>query len=381
MIQKLSVPKRLEQKLRSLPPWIFRTDLDHSLSNGELVLLVDGKNKGLAFGLADSGDISIRVLGRSPRQIRTILEQRIQQAHSLRTRFGPRDTNCFRLLNGEGDGLSGIIADVYDSTIVLRLYSKCWLPYLDTIVSTLAQLPSVARVYRKFGVRNVDGRKGGVTLLGEELPDQILVKEHGIIFLVRPKKGQKTGLFLDQREHRKIIGSMSKDKLVSNLFAYNGGFSIYAAMGGAKRVYSVDIAAQALEDAKEIFRLNGINPDKHVFEATDAFKWRSPEPMDIFICDPPSLSKGKHSDSNAQKAYQDLATNCAKQVSKGNILATASCTARLTNKEWERSIINGVRSHGQWSWLWRSYEPLDHPTMLEHFEARYLKFALLHRRQ
>jgi 23S rRNA (cytosine1962-C5)-methyltransferase len=381
MIHKLSAPKKLEHKLRSIPPWIFRHMVDHTLDDGELVLLVDSKNKGIVFGLADSGDISIRVLGRSPRQIRGILEQRIQQAHQLRTRFGPPKTNCFRLINGEGDGLSGLIVDVYDNTVVLRLYAKCWIPYLDIIVDILSKLPNTTRVYRKFGVRNVDGRKGGITLLGSELPDHLLVKEHGITFLVRPKKGQKTGLFLDQREHRKIIGGMSKDKLVSNLFAYNGGFSIYAAMGGAKRVYSIDIAARALDDAKEIFRLNGINPDKHVFEATDAFQWKSPESMDIFICDPPSLSKGKHSDSNAQKAYQDLAANCAKQVAKGNILATASCTARLTSKEWERSIINGVRSQGQWSWLWRSYEPMDHPTMLEHFEARYLKFALLHRRQ
>ena len=381
MIQKVQVPKKLEHKLRSLPPWIFRSAIDHGISAGEPVLLVDSKNKGVAFGLADSGDISIRVLGRSPRQISTILTQRIEQAHQMRTRFGPPDTDCFRLINGEGDGLSGIIVDVYAATAVLRLYSTCWLPFIDRIVGILSSLPNIERVYRKYGVRNVDGKKGGVTLHGKKLPEFLLVKEHGIQFLVRPKKGQKTGLFLDQREHRRIIGNMANNKLVSNLFAYNGGFSIYAAMGGAKRVYSIDIAAQALEDAKEIFRLNGINPDKHVFEATDAFQWKSPEPMDIFICDPPSLSKGKHSDSNAQKAYQDLAKNCARQVAKGNVLATASCTARLTSKEWERSIINGIRNHGQWSWMWRSYEPIDHPTMLEHFEARYLKFALLHRRQ
>ena len=160
--------------------------------------------------------------------------------------------------------------------------------------------------------RNVDGRKGGVTLLGEALPANCLSKNMVLPFSETEER-TKNWLISDQREHRKIIGSMSKDKLVSNLFAYNGGFSIYAAMGGAKRVYSVDIAAQALEDAKEIFRLNGINPDKHVFEATDAFQWKSPESMDIFICDPPS--KGKHSDSNAQKAYQDWFQLC-KQVAK-----------------------------------------------------------------
>lgn len=380
-MQKLVASQKLQQKLKTLMPWVFRHELAHSLPDGTLVQLLDAKNKPIGFGLADSGDISLRVLGRTPRQLHTILEQRIEQAFTLRTRFGPSDTDCFRLINGEGDGLSGIIADVYADTVVLRLYAKCWVPHLQLLVDILSSLPNIERVYRKYGVRNVDGKKGGKTLFGTRLPEFLLVKEHGITFLVRPKKGQKTGLFLDQREHRRLIGTMSHHKLVSNLFAYNGGFSIYAAVGGAKRVYSVDIAEGALEDAKEIFRLNNINPDKHVFEATNAFQWQSPEPMDIFICDPPSLSKGKQSDANAHKAYQELATNCAKQVTKGNILATASCTARLSSKEWERAIIKGIRNHGQWSWMWRSYEPIDHPTMLEHFEARYLKFALLHKRQ
>ena len=125
---------------------------------------------------------------------------------------------------------------------------------------------------------------------------------------------------------------------------------------------------------------NGINPDKHVFEATDAFQWKSPESMDIFICDPPSLSKGKHSDSNAQKAYQDLhqlcKTGCKGQSIRNSLFAQQDSPVKSGNV-----LLSMGFAHGQWSWLWRSYEPFDHPTMLEHFEARHLKFALLHRRQ
>ncbi len=380
-MHKIQITNNISSKLKNGYPWVFRSDLNHSYGNGEMITLVDNNNRIVAFGLCDSGDISVRVLGKNPTQIQHLLQERITQAHHFRTRFLPDQTNCYRLINGEGDGLSGIIVDVYDDTAILRIYSKAWLPHLDAIVDTLRTLDPLQRIFQKFGVRNVDGQKGGITLWGSELPKTLIVKEHGIKFIVRPKKGQKTGLFLDQRTHRKMIGELSKDKVVSNLFSYNGGFSIYAAMNGAKRVYSVDIAPKAIEDAKDIFLLNGINPDHHVFEATDAFQWQAPESIEVFVCDPPSLSKGKRSDSNAQQAYQNLAQSCAKQIQKGNVLATASCTARLSSKAWEQSIIRGIERHGEWSWAWRSYEPIDHPILLHHTEARYLKFALLYRRK
>ena len=380
-MQKIQISTAVQKKLRHGYPWVFRNDVSHSFTDGQMVGLVDANNKLWAFGLCDSGDISIRVLGRNPTQLGYLLHERITQAFQFRTRFLPSKTNCFRLINGEGDGLSGIIVDVYDDTAILRLYSKAWVPHIDKIVDVIRGLDPINRIFQKFGVRNVDGQKGGITLWGSELPKTLIVQEHGIQFIVRPKKGQKTGLFLDQRTHRKMIGDLSKDKVVSNLFSYNGGFSIYAAMNGAKRVYSVDIAPKAIEDAKEIFRLNGINPNEHVFEATDAFQWSSPESIEVFVCDPPSLSKGKRSDSNAQQAYQNLAQSCARQVQKGNILATASCTARLSSKAWEQAIVKGIERHGEWSWTWRSYEPIDHPILLHHSEARYLKFALLYRRK
>ena len=380
-MHKIQIPNSILNKLKHGYPWVFRSDLDHNHRDGEMISLVDANNRIAAFGLSDSGDISVRVLGKNPTQLQHLLQERITQAYHFRTRFLPERTNCFRLINGEGDGLSGIIVDVYDDTAILRIYSKAWLPHIDGIVDVLRSLDPVKRIFQKFGVRNVDGQKGGITLWGSALPKTLIVEEHGIKFIVRPKKGQKTGLFLDQRTHRKMIGDLSKDKVVSNLFSYNGGFSIYAAMNGAKRVYSVDIAPKAIEDAKDIFTLNGINPDNHVFEATDAFQWQAPESVEVFVCDPPSLSKGKRSDSNAQQAYQNLAQSCAKQIHKGNILATASCTARLSSKAWEQSIIRGIERHGEWSWVWRSYEPIDHPILLHHNEARYLKFALLYRRK
>jgi len=165
-----------------------------------------------------------------------------------------------------------------------------------------------------------------------------------------------------------------------NLFGYNGGFSIYAALAGAARVETVDIAAAALEDAKEIFRLNGIDPDRHAFVACDVFKWTSKTQADLLICDPPSLTHGKSSDGAARRAYRDLAEKVGQQVAKQGLLATASCTARLDRGAWEQAIAEGLATSGPWSWLEGSGAPADHPVALAHSEGRYLKFAVLRRR-
>jgi 23S rRNA (cytosine1962-C5)-methyltransferase len=181
---------------------------------------------------------------------------------------------------------------------------------------------------------------------------------------------------LDQRDHRAHIGRIAKGHCVANLFSYTGGFSVYAAANGAKRVYSVDIAEPAIEDAKENFRLNGLNIGNHVFESRDAFQWTAPEAISLFICDPPSLSRDQQSDQNASKAYESLAAHCAKQLRKGDLLATASCTARLSQAKWESAIAWGLKRHGRWAWLWRSAEPPDHPVSTFHPEGRYLKFSI-----
>ena len=216
-------------------------------------------------------------------------------------------------------------------------------------------------------------------MAGPDPIEPIIIKEAGLKFLARPITGQKTGLFIDQREHRIRIGQHSRGATVINLFAYNGGFSVHAAAGGAKHVISVDIAQAALDDAIENFRLNGLNPDAHAFIAADVFKWTPEAKADLVICDPPSLTHGKSSDDNARRVYRDLAQRSGGMVTPGGVLAAASCTARLSWERWEQSVREGVSKTGRWSWLWRAAEPPDHPVALGHPEGHYLKFTLLRR--
>ncbi len=343
-------------------PWVYREGVRGRAEVGAPVLLVDARDRGVAWGLYDEGPIAVRVLGREPEPVPALLARRFAAARLI-----PADTDAYRLCNGEGDGLGGLVVDRYGPVAVLRLYSRAWERWLDAIVRALPD----PVVYRRYGVERVDGRDGGEALRGEA-PDVVVVREHGMRLLVRPKVGQKTGLFLDQREHRRLVRGWADGRRVVNLFSYTGGFSVAAALGGARRVVSVDLAAPAIDDARENFRLNGLDPAAHGFVVGDAFRW-SGEPADLVIVDPPSLSHDRAADASARSAYKALHRHVAGLGSA--LVATSSCTARLTWERWEEAVREGLGAG--WACLHRSAEPPDHPVLLAHPEGRYLKFALL----
>ena len=354
-------------------PWVYPDGLKSPVALGDLVELVDPRGKTVGFGIGDEGAIGVRVLGREPEALATIFRSRLSAAVARRQLVGG-ETDAYRVCNGEGDGLPGIVLDRYADVYVLRLYSKAWERHLSGLVEAIIEVVRPRTLFRRFGVASVDERQGGEVLRGPAPPETLIVHEHGMKLLVRVRDGQKTGMFLDQREHRKLIRGWSAGRDVVNLFAYNGGFSAAAALGGAKRVTTVDIAAKALDDAREIFRLNGIDPALHAFEAVDAFGWPGPK-SDLVIVDPPSLTKGKSADNAARQAYKGLHRHVTAYAT--DLVATASCTARLPWERWEEAVREGLG--GTWASLHRSAEPTDHPVAMGHPEGRYLKFMLLGR--
>ena len=359
-------------------PWVFADAVDGRPAPGTIVRLRDERNKPIGFGLADEGPIAVRVLGRHPEALTALVPARLQAATALRAQVLPPDTDTYRLINAAGDGLPGIVVDRYGPLAVLKVYSRAWERHLDLVVDALAALDGVETVFRRFGVRRVDGRGGGETLRGPEAPDSLVVVERGLRFVVRPRVGQKTGLFLDQREHRHLVRGWARGLRVLNLFAYTGGFSVAAAAGGAAHVTTVDIAAPAIADARENFALNGFDPDAHAFAAADAFQWKG-GPYDLVICDPPHLSRASGADKAARNAYRDLAARSGALVRPGGLLVSASCTARLTFAQWEAAVREGLAKAGRWSLLHQSAAPPDHPVALEHPEGRYLKLEAFRR--
>jgi len=361
-------------------PWVFREGPVRP-DPGTVVRLDGPDGKRVGWGLADEGPVAVRVLGRDePEELGRLLLQRVQRADKARWALLPPATDAYRVVAGAGDGLPGLVVDRYGELAVLKVYSAAWLPYLDQVVAALVRLPWLSAVYRRFGVRRVDGRDGGEVLHGSAPGDAVVVQEDGVQMLVRPKVGQKTGLFLDQREHRMLVKRWAAGREVANLFSYTGGFSVSAAMGGAARVTTVDIAPDAVEDAKETFRLNGLDPAHHAFEVADAFAWRPQRPLGLLVVDPPSLARGKQADAAARNAYRKLHRRLGGDVARDGLLASSSCTARLPLAEWRKAVAEGLAPTGDWSWHWLSCEPPDHPTGLVHTEARYLKFGLLRRR-
>lgn len=361
-------------------PWVYADGVKERAPAGTPVQLSDERGRPVAFALADEGPIAARVLSRHAEPVPRLIARRVAAAAADRSGILPDGTDAYRVVNGPGDALPGIVVDRYAHVAVVRLYSAAWSPFLEPLTRAVADIPGIKTVLRRLGVRRVDGASGVELLHGPEFKGPVIVRESGLRFLARPDVGQKTGLFLDQREHRCFVATLSSGATVANLFAYTGGFSVHAAAAGAARVITVDISEPALADARENFRLNAMDPRMHEFVCADAFGWTPDLPVDVLICDPPNLSHGKSSDRAAYVAYRDLNRTVGTHVRPGGLLASASCTARLSRERWEQAVREGLRSAGRWSWLWRAAEPPDHPVALDHPEARYLKFAVLRRR-
>lgn len=378
--EQLRLPASTAVPVRHGHPWVFG-DMGPTSATGEPVDLVDADGVVIGWGLVDEGDIVVRVmgLGAGPPDVAALIEERIRRADAFRVRMIDVDTDAYRVINGAGDGLPGLVVDRYAGLAVVRIYGACWVPWLDTLRDTIAGLPWVESVGRKLGVARVDGSKGLEMLAGPSVDDLVIVQESGMRLLVRPHSGQKTGTFLDQRVHRALVGGWASGRTVANLFSYTGGFSVAAALGGAAHVTTVDIAPEAIEDAQENFRLNGLDPSDHAFVAADVFAWRPRGKVDLLIVDPPSFARGKRSQGAARSAYRKLHRRLGSSVSRDGLLATASCTAWISEPEWRDAVAEGLQGHGLWSWLWRSGTPPDHPLAVGHPEAAYLKFALLRR--
>jgi 23S rRNA (cytosine1962-C5)-methyltransferase len=357
-------------------PWVYKDGVRGSAPPGELVRLVDGRGRPVAYGLCDRGEIVVRVLGRHPLPMGELIPQRLEAAQAWRDAAMPSATDAYRVVNGAGDGMPGVVLDRYADLAVLRLYSEAWVPWLELLVGAIRRLPWVRSVVRRLGVQRVDGGSGIELLHGEAPADSLVVQEYGLRFLVRPRQGQKTGLFLDQRENRHRIAGWARGREVVNLFGYNGGFSVHAAAAGSGRTITVDQAPDALEDARENFRLNGLDPDAHGFEQADAFRWRPSRQVGLVINDPPSLSHGARSDGAARAAYRDLSAHAARMVARGGLLASASCTARLREDRWLEAVRRGVgKAGGPWVQVFQAREPADHPVAVGHPEGHYLKLV------
>lgn len=381
-----------ERALRNGHPWVFEgaiREQSHAGQPGDLAVIFDGKRRFMAIGLYDpESPIRVRVL--QHRQQATINADwflaKLQTAAAIRQPLTTRQTNGYRLVHGENDGLPGLIVDRYAGTLVLKLYTVAWLPHLRDV---LAGLPSaqpydrlVLRLSRNMATGAAEvGLFDGQILQGADLAEPVIFQENGLRFQADVLHGHKTGFFFDQRDNRAQVGELAGDRRVLDVFAYSGGFSVYAAAGGATHVTSLDVSAPALEDAKANMALNRSNPrirkGQHHTLVADAFDGlaelaAAKRTFDLVIVDPPSFAKRQAEVNRAVNAYTRLTKLALDVVARDGLVALASCSSRVTPDDFFRTVTQVARQHGRpLEEIKRTGHALDHPVGFS--DGEYLK--------
>lgn len=311
------------------------------------------------------------------------LESRLEAALQFRISwFDSEQTNAFRLVNGEGDGIPGLILDVYDRVVVLQSSTlgidrlKSW------IVAWIARRLSPKTIYEKSllpsrreeGIKDVQGYLYGV----EEA--EIAFKENGLHFQASLIKSQKTGFFLDQREMRKWVGELAKGKRILNAFSYTGGFTVYALAGGAKSVDSVDISEEAIEAARQHVKLNGLTPRDGHFICEDVFTFLRQRELnyDLVILDPPAFAKRQKDIVQACRGYKDINRLAMHKMPPQSLLLTCSCSHHVDEELFQKVLFQAaLEARRRVRIVGRHRLAADHPVNLYHPEGSYLKSFLL----
>lgn len=392
---RLRVKATAETILRSGHPWLFADSIreqNREGQPGELAVIFDRKDRFLAIGLYDPGSpIRVRIL--QTRKTVTIdtawWRQRLQTALQRRAGLFDERTNGFRCINGESDGWPGLVLDRYGDALVLKLYSAAWLPRLGEVKALILEALQPTHLVLRLS-RNIQetARKDfqtedGQFLAGEKLPDCAVFIESGLRFEADIVRGQKTGFFLDQRENRRRVELLASGRNVLNAFSFSGGFSLYAARGGAKAVTDIDISNHALEAGQRNFALNqselAVACCHREAVQADAFIWLEQnrrKEFDLVILDPPSLAKRETERANAIQAYGKIAANGIRALRPGGVLVAASCSAHVSVPEFFDVVRQTTRlSARPFVELETTGHAPDHPATFP--EAHYLKCIYL----
>ncbi|MDX1521469.1 MAG: class I SAM-dependent rRNA methyltransferase [Anaerolineae bacterium] len=385
----LRLGKDLVRSLKRGHPWVYADalrQLPPALSGSPAILLDNKKGREVARGYYDPhSPLAFRVCTVSADQPinESWAKAQFEQALALRQTLVGEDTTGFRLFNGEGDGLPGLICDVYGQAAVLQLDGAgpagFW--YLPDVAGWVAGRLDLACVYYREQVRQGGG---GRALVGETPGEAVSFFENGVSFRADIVQGQKTGFFLDQRENRQRIRGLAKDKRVVNVFGYTGGFSVYAGLGGARQVTTVDVAEPALALAGHNWAINALPPANHKVIKADAYQFleaarTKKKRWGVVILDPPSFAPSKEAVPKARKAYQQLIAAGAAVTASAGFLAAASCSSHIEPADFLRICEEGVSLARKRATVLGIYgQPADHPSPLPFSEFRYLKFVLMH---
>ena len=393
---KIILKRGREESLMRFHPWVFSgaiADVQGNPSEGDLVAVHAADGGLLAYGHYQIGSIAVRVLSFDDSALRPDFWE-VMLSRALQVRIdcglhGSAMTNCYRLVHGEGDNLPGLIIDYYDGVCVMQAHSVGMFRAKKQITDALQKVygESLKAVYDKSS--GTAPYKAGLELIDgymyrhpEFRDDEQVVVENGQKFLVNWTEGQKTGFFLDQRDNRALVGSLSRGRNVLNLFCYTGGFSIYALANGALHVDSVDSSKKAMMMVDRNVDLNGFDPSLHTSLCCDAIDYLRDVPegkYDLMIVDPPAFAKHRGALKNALRAYQRLNAAAISKVAPGGFVFTYSCSQVVDKEAFALAVFSAAAQCGRSvRILDRLNQPCDHSVNIYHPEGEYLKGLLLY---
>ncbi len=397
MIPQIYLRRGKEESLLRRHPWIFSGAIDYikaedkeEIKEGSLVKVYTRAGEFIAQGHYQIGSIAVRVLSFEEEPIdQAWWNARVAVARDVRRTLGlldSTDTSCYRLIHGEGDSLPGLVVDIYGTTAVVQCHSVgMYLSRMEIAEAIRATYgDAITAIYDKSSqtlpYKADTGAVDGY-LWGHAENPEIVVTEHGQKFTVNWEKGQKTGFFLDQRENRELVKRYSKGRTVLNTFCYTGGFSVYAAAGGAVEVCSVDSSERAVTLARDNMELNFGDTVAHSEVAADAVEYLRDigSKYDLIILDPPAFAKHHKVLGNAMQGYKRLNARALSQIKPGGILFTFSCSQAVSKELFRTTVFSAAAIAGRKvRILHQLTQPADHPINIYHPEGEYLKGLVLY---
>ena len=373
--------------IKNFHPWVYSGAVDRvegAFEPGDIVKVVSYDGNFQAKGFVNPrSQLFVRVLTFRDEPITArFFEHRIATAFHRRRQLLPERTTAFRMVNSDADRLPGLIADYYQGIVVVQINALGMDRLRSIIVESLLRVTEASAIYERSESpsRKDEGLDRQQGELWGKVPDRHQIEENGVKFWVDIKEGQKTGFFLDQRDNRYRIGRLaSHQQRLLNLFSYSGGFSVYAALAGIPTI-SVDISEAALELAKENFRLNGLDPQRHQFVVANVFDYlrEVKDRFDFVVLDPPAFIKKRKHIQQGSRGYKDINLMTIKNMETGGMLLSCSCSHYLDWSLFQKVLFAAAQDAARHvQILGRFGQPPDHPVSIFHPEGEYLKAFLL----